>query len=179
MCKHCEVAGCLEACPTGAIVRTPTGTVFVQDDVCNGCGYCVVACPFGVIDRRQEPRPGAGGAFKCTLCYDRQVSGLVPACAKACPTESIQFGPLAELRKRAEGRVALLRERGHAGVAVYDPTHTSVGGTHAIFLVPGDPDAFGLPPTPESPTVYLRSSWTSALLTSAALIYAALAAFLS
>src|SRR5437867_1377756 len=53
VCKHCEQAGCLESCPTGAIVRTENQAVFVQDDVCNGCGYCVVSCPFGVIDRRE------------------------------------------------------------------------------------------------------------------------------
>src|SRR5206468_7359287 len=60
VCKHCEEAGCLEACPTGAIVRTEVGSVLVQNDVCNGCGYCVVSCPFGVIDRRPQPLPDAG-----------------------------------------------------------------------------------------------------------------------
>ena len=64
VCKHCEKAGCLEACPTGSIVRTEVGSVLVQDDVCNGCGYCVVSCPFGVIDRRPAPLPGAGGAVR-------------------------------------------------------------------------------------------------------------------
>ncbi len=98
VCKHCEHAGCLEACPTGSIVRTEFGGVFVQPDVCNGCGYCVVSCPFGVIDRR----PDDGRAFKCTFCYDRQKVGLQPACATACPTQSIQFGDLDELRARAQ-----------------------------------------------------------------------------
>src|ERR1700737_295880 len=96
VCKHCSEAACLDVCPTGALMRTEFGTVVVQDDVCNGCGYCVSACPFGVIDRRESD----GGAHKCTLCYDRLGAGLMPACAKACPTESIQFGPLDELRKR-------------------------------------------------------------------------------
>src|SRR5436305_7295279 len=85
VCKHCENAGCLEACPTGAIVRTEFGGVFVQPDICNGCGYCVVSCPFGVVERNPED----GRAFKCTFCYDRQKVGLKPACATACPTESI------------------------------------------------------------------------------------------
>jgi len=101
VCKHCEEAGCLEACPTGAIVRTEVGSVLVQNDVRNGCGYCVISCPFGVIDRRPQPLADAGGAFKCTFCYDRQKSGLVPACAKVCPTESIVFGRLDDLRARA------------------------------------------------------------------------------
>ena len=54
VCKHCTNAGCLDVCPTGALIRTEFGTVVVQDDICNGCGYCVPACPFGVIDRRDQ-----------------------------------------------------------------------------------------------------------------------------
>ena len=98
VCKHCTHAACLDVCPTGALFRTEFGTVVVQPDVCNGCGYCVPACPYGVIDLREED----GRAFKCTLCYDRLKEGQTPACAQACPTESIQFGELAELR--AAGR---------------------------------------------------------------------------
>lgn len=175
VCRHCERAGCLEACPTGAIVRTEVGSVFVQDDICNGCGYCVVSCPFGVIDRRQGPVPGAGGAHKCTFCYDRQKDGLVPACAKTCPTESIQFGPLSELRERAEARRQTLLDRGIAGVSVYDPS--SVGGIHALFLTVGDGARFGLPSSPEVPTTHLRAAWSSALLTSLFAIVASALAF--
>ena len=177
VCKHCEHAGCLEACPTGSIVRTPVGSVYVQDDVCNGCGYCVVACPFGVIDRRLEPLPGAGGAFKCTFCYDRQADGLVPACAKACPTESIRFGPLAELREEAQRRVETLKGRGVEDATVYDPRDTSVGGTHAISLLIGGPEPWGLPPAPEVPTIHLRAAWTAAALTGIGAIAAAILAF--
>jgi formate dehydrogenase iron-sulfur subunit len=167
VCKHCGNAGCLEACPTGAIMRTEVSSVYVQDDVCNGCGYCVVACPFGVIDRRPAPLPGAGGAFKCTFCYDRQAGGLTPACAKACPTESIHFGPLDELHERAGQRVAALQARGYAEARIYNPTDTSVGGIHAFFLLLGPPEEFGLPPRPEVPTIYLRGAWTSAAMTCA------------
>jgi formate dehydrogenase iron-sulfur subunit len=92
VCKHCTHAACLDVCPTGALFRTEFGTVVVQPDVCNGCGYCVPACPYGVIDLRKED----GRAFKCTLCYDRLKEGQTPACAQACPTESIQFGELDE-----------------------------------------------------------------------------------
>ncbi len=97
VCKHCTHAACLDVCPTGALMRTEFGTVVVQSDVCNGCGYCIPACPYGVIDQRKED----GRAWKCTLCYDRLDAGMEPACAKACPTDSIQFGPLDELRERA------------------------------------------------------------------------------
>ena len=163
VCKHCEEAGCLEACPTGSIVRTEVGSVLVQDDVCNGCGYCVVSCPFGVIDRRPEPLPDAGGAFKCTFCYDRQKSGLTPACAKVCPTESIVFGRLDDLRARANERVRVLRESGHDDAQLYDPQETSVRGLHAFFLIFGEPEAYGLPPKPQVPTIYLKSSWVAAI----------------
>src|SRR5665647_2110677 len=108
VCKHCTHAGCLDVCPTGALFRTEFGTVVVQEDICNGCGYCVPACPFGVIDRRE----GDGRAWKCTLCYDRLKGDQTPACAKACPTESIQFGPVEELRGRAAARVEQLHEQG-------------------------------------------------------------------
>ncbi|MEA2624449.1 MAG: formate dehydrogenase iron-sulfur subunit [Candidatus Binatota bacterium] len=177
VCKHCEHAGCLEACPTGAIVRTEVGSVLVQDDVCNGCGYCVVSCPFGVVDRRPQPLPGAGGAFKCTFCYDRQASGLPPACAKVCPTESIQFGPLDEITARAARRVEDVRALGYADASLYDARGTSVGATRAVFLVLGSPEAYGLPADPVVPTVYLRDAWTSSLLTSLVALAGVIAAF--
>ena len=177
VCKHCEEAGCLEACPTGSIVRTEVGSVLVQNDVCNGCGYCVVSCPFGVIDRRPAPLVDAGGAFKCTFCYDRQKSGLVPACAKVCPTESIVFGRLDDLRARGAKRVEQLQQSGYKDAQLYDPTETSVRGIHAFFLILGEPEAYGLPPKPQIPTIYLKSAWTSAFATAIASIIATLAAF--
>ena len=126
VCKHCERAGCLENCPTGAIIRTEFDTVYVQPDVCNGCGYCVVGCPFGVIDRRHDD----GRAFKCTLCYDRLKLDLEPACAKACPTDSIQFGDLDELQERARARVAALQAEGVTDAYLYGADGT--GGANAL-----------------------------------------------
>ena len=175
VCKHCANAGCLEACPTGSIVRTEFGSVYVQPDVCNGCGYCVVGCPFGVIDRR----PDDGRAFKCTFCYDRQRAGLVPACAKACPTNSILFGELEDLRRKADARVAELHARGLDDAVLYDPRDSSVGGIHAMFIVRGDPRAYNLPADPEVPTVYLRSGWLSAVATAAMILAGTVAAFAS
>jgi formate dehydrogenase iron-sulfur subunit len=177
VCKHCEEAGCLEACPTGSIVRTEVGSVLVQNDVCNGCGYCIVSCPFGVIDRRPKPLPDAGGAFKCTFCYDRQKSGLVPACAKVCPTESIVFGRLDDLRARASQRVERLRQNGYSDAQLYDPQETSVRGLHAFFLILGEPEAYGLPPKPQVPTIYLKSAWISAIATAIGALIAVLCAF--
>jgi len=173
VCKHCANAGCLESCPTGSICRTELGSVFVQPDVCNGCGYCVVACPFGVIDRRPED----GRAFKCTFCYDRQKVGLMPACATACPTQSIQFGPLEELRERAKTRVGELQERGYTDARIYDPQETSVGGIHAFFVILGEPENYNLPPAPEVPTSYLASAWGSAFAAAAMLLMVVYIAF--
>jgi formate dehydrogenase iron-sulfur subunit len=171
VCKHCTEAGCLDVCPTGALMRTEFGTVVVQDDVCNGCGYCVSACPFGVIDRRQSD----GGAHKCTLCYDRIGDGLTPACAKACPTESIQFGPLDQLRERAQIRLEDLHEAGVADARLYlnDPAD-GIGGAGAFFLLLDEPEAYGLPPDPVVTTRDLPRMWRHVATAAAALAAAAL-----
>jgi formate dehydrogenase iron-sulfur subunit len=175
VCKHCENAGCLEACPTGSIVRTEFGGVFIQPDVCNGCGYCVVACPFGVVDRR----PGDGRAFKCTFCYDRQKAGLKPACATACPTESILFGEVEELRERAARRLDTLRSRGMEDAVLYDASNGSVGGSRAMFIFRGRPDEYNLPSAPDVPTVHLRAGWSSALLAAGMMVLGTALAFAS
>ena len=174
VCKHCEKAGCLESCPTGAIVRTGFGSVLVQSDVCNGCGYCVVSCPYGVIDRR----PQDGRAFKCTFCYDRQLAGRIPACAQACPTDSILFGTLEDLRPHAAARVETLRARGFADAGIYDATGTAVGGVHAMFVTLGPAEDVGLPQRPVFPGDLLGPAWTSALVTALALVAAVAGAFL-
>ncbi|CAA9496698.1 MAG: Formate dehydrogenase O beta subunit [uncultured Solirubrobacteraceae bacterium] len=148
VCKHCTHAGCLDACPTGALIRTEFDTVIVQPDVCNGCGYCVPSCPFGVIDRD----PGDGRAAKCTLCYDRLEDGLEPACAKACPTDSIQFGFHDELVDVAARRVTQLHERGLGQAYLYGATEDDVaGGLGAFFLLTEPPEVYGLPADAESP----------------------------
>jgi formate dehydrogenase iron-sulfur subunit len=156
VCKHCTEAACLDVCPTGALMRTEFGTVVVQEDVCNGCGYCVSACPFGVIGRRETD----GRVHKCTLCYDRIGDGQTPACAKACPTESIQFGPLDELRDRAQTRLEELQESGVGGARLYgeDPDD-GVGGAGAFFLLLDEPEVYGLPPDPVVTTRDLPRMW--------------------
>ncbi|HEV2368815.1 MAG TPA: 4Fe-4S dicluster domain-containing protein [Acidimicrobiales bacterium] len=166
VCKHCTDAACLDVCPTGALFRTEFGTVVVQQDVCNGCGYCIPACPYGVIDQRE----GDGRAWKCTLCYDRLLVDMEPACAKACPTRSIQFGPLDDLRQRAAGRVEELRGAGVAEARLYghDPDD-GVGGDGAFFLLLDAPEVYGLPPDPVVTTRDLAAMWRSVALAAAAL----------
>ncbi|MGW4681237.1 4Fe-4S dicluster domain-containing protein [Micromonospora taraxaci] len=175
VCKHCTHAACLDVCPTGSLFRTEFGTVVVQEDICNGCGYCISACPYGVIDQRK----GDGRAWKCTLCYDRLGAGMTPACAQACPTESIQYGPLDELRERAATRVATLRGRGVSEARLYgeDP-NDGVGGDGAFFLLLDEPEVYGLPPDPVVTTRDLPAMWKRAGLAAMTMAAATVVAFL-
>jgi formate dehydrogenase iron-sulfur subunit len=174
VCKHCTHAACLDVCPTGSLFRTEYGTVVVQADICNGCGYCVPACPYGVIDLR----PDDGRAFKCTLCYDRLKEGETPACAKACPTESIQFGELSELRQRADQRLAQLHAQGVDVARLYgrDP-EDGVGGDGAFFLLLDEPEVYGLPPDPVVTTRDIGSMWRHVGAAAAALAAMGVASF--
>jgi formate dehydrogenase iron-sulfur subunit len=193
VCKHCTHAACLDVCPTGALFRTEYGTVVVQEDICNGCGYCVPACPFGVLDKRHLPRrpedaPLAlpllgkqedGRVWKCTLCYDRLKGGHEPACAKACPTDSIQFGELDELHERADARLEKLRAQNWNGAQLYgrDPDD-GVGGFGAFFLLLDEPEVYGLPPDPVVTTKHLPQMWKTTAIAAAATVIGTAIAFL-
>jgi formate dehydrogenase iron-sulfur subunit len=195
VCKHCTHAACLDVCPTGSLFRTEYGTVVVQEDVCNGCGYCVPACPFGVLDKRHiarssgDPPPEIlglqlgkkedGRVWKCTLCYDRLKGGHEPACAKACPTDSIQFGPLDELRERAEKRLDKLEAENWNGARLYgnDPDD-GVGGFGAFFLLLDEPEVYGLPPDPIVTTANLPEMWKTAAVATGVLVLGVVAGFL-
>ena len=173
VCKHCQRAGCMENCPTGAIIRTEFDTVYVQPDICNGCGYCVVGCPFGVIDRQEDD----GRAWKCTLCYDRLKDDLEPACAKACPTDSIIFGEVADLRRTAEARVAQLHERGIDEAYLYGADAAEQPGTeglNAFFLLVDRPEVYNLPGAPVAPAKGVAKSWGALALASLGLLAAAI-----
>jgi formate dehydrogenase iron-sulfur subunit len=156
VCKHCEAAPCQQACPTGAILYNEFGNVYIQPDICNGCAYCVAACPFGVVTRSDF----SGHARKCTLCYDRQKDGMVPACAKACPTASIQFGPIDELKERAAKRVDQLKLRGEHGAHLYGATATETyTGLHSFYLLVDKPEVYGLPANPFNPWINMRGDY--------------------
>lgn len=174
VCKHCSPAPCLEACPTGAIFRTEFDTVVVQQDICNGCGYCVPACPFGVVEVNELD----GKAHKCTLCYDRLKGGLEPACAKSCPTDSIQFGEVEDLHARARRRVEDLHEKGVDDAYLYgapgEPGATGgIERLNAFFLLTAEPEVYNLPPAPTRPSRRFAPTIATGLGTVALLAIAA------
>ncbi|GAC58208.1 putative formate dehydrogenase iron-sulfur subunit [Gordonia hirsuta DSM 44140 = NBRC 16056] len=196
VCKHCTHAGCLDVCPTGALMRTEFGTVVVQDDICNGCGTCVAGCPFGVIERRsdgtaapttragerkgEQPEvPNKGIAQKCTLCYDRLRDGQTPACAKTCPTTSISFGEHDDMVTRAHERLARLHAEGLTEARLYGANpNDGVGGTGSVFLLLDEPEVYGLPPDPRVPTADLPQMYRRAGLAVAGMAAAAVVSFL-
>jgi len=178
VCKHCHNAPCLEACPTGALFRTEFDTVVIQQDICNGCGYCVPACPFGVVDVSILD----GKAHKCTLCYDRLKGGLEPACAKACPTNSIQFGELSDLQQRAKKRVETLHDAGVSRAYLYGtpgaPGATGdLGHLNAFFLLTDRPETYNLPVAPTRASNRVGESLDTGLAMMAGFALAALALF--
>ncbi len=175
VCKHCKHASCMEVCPTGAIIRTEFDSVFIQQDVCNGCRNCIAACPYGVIGMNQS----TGTAHKCTLCYDRLQGGMEPACAKACPTQSIQFGPLADLQKAADVRLAALQSQGVTQAQLYGRDDTVYGGLNAFFLLMDKPETYGLPNASNAvlPTRNDVGGYLAALVTAVLGVIAGIVAF--
>jgi formate dehydrogenase iron-sulfur subunit len=174
VCKHCVNAPCLEVCPTGAILRTEFDTVYINEPACNGCRDCISACPFGVI--HMSSLPGKNIAQKCTFCYDRLQQGLTPACAQACPTQSIRFGPMRELKEIARRRVADLHRHGESSAYLYGEDDKILGGLNAFYLLLDRPEVYGLPSAPKLPSrsVPVSAMWgiVAAIVTGLAAIFA-------
>ena len=167
VCKHCTTAACLDVCPTGSLFKTEFATVVVQPDICNGCGYCVPACPYGVLDRR----PDDGRVWKCTLCYDRLKDDLEPACAKACPTDSINFGTHEDMLAMAADRLDQVVAAGYPGAQLYgDGPSNGVDGAGSVFLLLDAPEVYGLPPDPIASSKHLGSMWRAAFAAAGALV---------
>ena len=191
-CKHCEQAGCLEVCPTGALYRTQFGSVDIHQDVCIGCRYCVGACPFGVIEFNKN----TGRVNKCILCQDRLEDGMGTACSKACPTSSLTYGRVDDLKAMAAARVHALHARGQTSAYVYgwDLGNSGVitagpnkgqavrdtevvGGLNVFYLLLDQPTVYGLPSAPQLPQRNMAPSAGVALISAAVLGVTGLAAF--
>jgi formate dehydrogenase iron-sulfur subunit len=174
ICKHCVDAPCLDVCPTGAIIRTEFDTVYIQEPVCNGCRDCLAACPFGVIHVSAQKHI----AQKCTFCYDRLQNGLTPACAQACPTASIQFGPIEELRERAGRRIEQLHHEGATEARLYGHDAKILNGLNSFYLLMDEPEVYGLPSSVQA-KLPSRAVWPSSLRSIATSLAAALGVFLA
>ena len=175
VCKHCVTAPCQQSCPTGAILHNEFENVYIQADICNGCSYCIAACPFGVITRASFD----GHSHKCTLCYDRQKDGLVPACAKACPTQSIQFGLIEELRERAQKRVDELHRRGVPAAYLYgDAPGETYSRLNSFYLLVDRPSVYGLPDKPFNPWLHMGGDYVRSLVGGLIALAAFIAVFL-
>ena len=170
-CKHCNQAGCMEACPVTAITRTDMGNIVVNQSKCIGCRYCIAACPFGVISYSEVTKT----VWKCTLCDDRIHSGLGTACAKACPTGSIEFGEVDDLRKKAKARLDALKGQGNAAANLYgaDPSG-DLDGLNVFYLLMDKPSVYRQPEKPVLPQTRLAAASGFAVLAAAVTGLAAL-----
>jgi formate dehydrogenase iron-sulfur subunit len=129
-------------------MRTEFDTVYIQEPACNGCRDCITACPFGVIHVSETKHI----AQKCTFCYDRLKIGLPPACAQACPTQSIRFGPLKQLQQQAHARVRQLHSQGQTKARLYGADDKVLGGLNSFYLLLDEPEVYGLPSNPKVPS---------------------------
>jgi len=111
-CRHCEDAPCVAVCPTAAIHRDiADGPVLIEQERCIGCKFCLIVCPFGVIDVSCDGKV----VVKCDLCIERTEVGREPACVEACPTKALQLVDEKELaagrRRSAAQELALSVEK--------------------------------------------------------------------
>jgi len=158
-CFHCTEASCVNVCPTGAAHHTKNGTVVIDQNWCIGCGYCAQACPFGV------PHLGEGNekstARKCTLCFERQKKGEIPACVANCTTGALIFGERKQLITKARKRIEQLKESGYVKANLYGDFE--LGGMHHISILLDKPSIYGLPDNPKVATSIMAESWLSGL----------------
>ena len=144
-CMHCGDAGCLNGCPTGAISRKASGAVVIDHDICVGCGYCTVNCPFGIPKINEETHK----SHKCDLCFDRIEEGMIPSCAQTCTGQCLKWGTLEEITEMANARLEELKAK-YPNANIYGTNLPGVKNTHKIYVLPEKPSTYGFP---ENPTV--------------------------
>jgi len=131
-CKHCVEPSCVSVCPTGALWKRSDGPVLYDINRCIGCGYCEMACPWGIPQFDEELH----SIRKCTMCFDRIDQGLEPACVATCPTDTLQFMTREEAERKAQEAEA---------EGLYTYGYSEIGGTSWIYISDVPFSEFGLP----------------------------------
>lgn len=153
-CMHCTDAACINVCPTGAVFHDDHGFVAIDQEICNGCGYCTQFCPYGVPHLGGEDLiTGEATAAKCTFCQDRIREGIGgPFCAEQCPTEALIWGNRADLLEQARVRVDDLKGQGFDGARLYG--EHEAGGLHRLSILLDAPSVYNLPVDPRAPIAF-------------------------
>jgi formate dehydrogenase iron-sulfur subunit len=154
-CMHCTDAACVMVCPTGALLKDERGFVAVDEDKCNGCGYCTQFCPFGVPDLKDVNLvTGEAKVGKCIFCCQNQPQegiGRV-ACVEACPTGALTLDWRKNQLEVARDRIAQLKADGHSKAMLYG--ESEAGGLHRLSILLDEPSAYGLPVDPQGPITF-------------------------
>ena len=145
-CMHCDKPACVSACIVGAFSKQENGAVIWDTDMCIGCRYCMVACPFQIptfeYDKAIQPNIN-----KCDFCYERTKDGLLPACVEICPVEALIYGKRRDLIEIADKRVKLYPDRYIDKIYGF----TEVGGTSWMYLANTEFEKFEFPKLSDSP----------------------------
>ena len=154
-CMHCTDAACVMVCPTGALYKDKKGFVAIDEDKCNGCGYCTQFCPFSVPDLKDVNLiTGEAKVGKCIFCCQNQPQEGVGkvACVEACPTGALTLDWRKNQLEVARDRVAQLKAEGHSGAMLYG--EREAGGLHRLSILLDGPSAYGLPVDPQGPITF-------------------------
>jgi formate dehydrogenase beta subunit len=144
-CMHCVDPACAAACMLGALQKREFGIVTYDPDLCIGCRYCEVACPYNVP--KFQWTKAAPKIVKCELCAHRLKAGLEPACTEVCPRGAVVFGKRSDLLSEARRRIAAEPSRYVA--KVYG--ETDGGGTQVLYLSHVPFEKLGLPALGDAP----------------------------
>jgi len=139
MCMHCLSPTCVSVCPVGAMQKTEAGPVNYDPDLCIGCRYCIMACPFDVPKYQWDRLLPVVG--KCVMCAPRVAAGQAPACASVCPTGATLFGDRDDLIREARRRIAAEPSRYVDHVYGLE----EAGGTSVLMLAGVSFGRLGLP----------------------------------
>jgi formate dehydrogenase iron-sulfur subunit len=127
-CRHCLKPPCVSACLVGALQQTKEGAIIYDGDLCMGCRYCMLACPYGLP--RYDWDSAAPRIRKCTLCHHRIIEGKEPACVEKCPEKALMFGKRVDLLKEAQARLAAEPDTYQGRIYGKD----EIGGTSMLYI---------------------------------------------